>query len=147
MHSSSSWRSSPTGRYIVVVGERYQDNPAVRYPQRKDDSFNVEKIVATVTERRAARKARAAAQATAAVKKQTAAELAADLNSINGTTIFTGSYEYSVQTSYNRHDRREVLAEPGHVFANVGRLQLNHAQAAVLVAALAEVKKLATKKS
>jgi len=140
-------RSTPTGRYVVVVGDRYLNEPAVRYPQRKDGTFNIAKIVETVSGRLMCAKARAEREAAEAAKQQSSEQLAASLNAKHETTLFTGSYEYTTEIGRNRHGRRTITPTPGHVFANIGRLDLNPEQAAVLFAALVEVRKLATPRS
>lgn len=139
--------SRATGRYIVVVGDRYINEPAIRYPQRNDGSFNIAKIVETISGRLMCAKARAEREAAEASRLLSSEELAEELNAAHDTKLFTGSYEYSVEVGRNRYTRRTVSSTPGHAFANIGRMELNPAQAAVLFAALVEVRKLATKKA
>lgn len=139
--------SRATGRYVVVVGDRYLNEPAVRYPQRKDGSFNIAKIVETVSGRLMCAKARAEREAAEAAKQQSSEQLASSLNAQLDTKLFTGSYEYTTEIGRNRHSRRTITPTAGHVFAQIGRLELNPEQAAVLFAALVEVRKLATKKA
>ncbi len=139
-------RSSYTGRFIVSVGCTYRDFPRVRYPQKKDGTFNVDKIVATVKERLETINYRAAEKLANEKKKISGATLADQLNAELGTTVCHGTHGRYLPTGTRRTEYLESVAPDGHVYMSIGSPLYNPAQVRVMVKALKEAHKLATKK-
>lgn len=139
-------RSSYTGRFIVSVGQTYRDFPRVRYPQKKDGTFNVDKIVTTVKDRIETLIARAAKKAADDGKKIAGATLADQLNAELGTTCLRGTIGRYLNDGRASREYIESIAPVGHVYMSLGSPLYNPAQVRVMVKALAEAAKLATKK-
>ena len=152
MYSTSSWRSSPTGRFTIVVDSCYSnDFPKVRYPQLKAGGFNVPKIVKTIQERLEIAAARVAEAKRLAIKKASGAGLAANLKQELGiesnSSLLSATRSVHYPKGNGRSEYHEYTAEPGHVFMTLGTQQYNAEQVRVMHAALVECAKLATKKA
>lgn len=145
--SSSYHRAQYTGRFVVCVGERYRDMPRVRYPQKKDGTFNVTKIVATILERIAIKAMQVARRAVEQQKIAKAQDVAAALRSELGVdeNVVAATLEMSFNDYRGKHQFKRYTASPGMVYVKVGSPMLTPEQARVLVAALAEVKRLEPK--
>lgn len=137
-----------TGRFVVSVGvgQTYNDFPRVRYPQKKDGTFNIDKIVGTVKARLETINNRAAEKLANERKKISGATLADQLNAELGTTCLRGTIGRYLNDGRARREYIESIAPVGHVYMSIGSPLYNPAQVRVMVKALAEVTKLATKK-
>lgn len=149
----SSFHARYTGRFILEIGDRYQDLPKCRYPSKQDGTFNVAKIVAKVKERvewKAAIKARAQAK----LKQQLSGEqLAAQVRIENGYEE-KESYACPIVSRYGTHypkgsgrvEWTEYTAPPGRVFLKLGTPAYTPEQVKVMLRALGEIRALEPKK-
>lgn len=140
-YTSGSWHSKPTGRHTLVVESHHRlDGKSVRYPQSpKTGKHNIAKLVATVQERwlELNKVLGAAAERD---KRKNEAELFAN----NLRLEYWGEFAGKITGTYYALSRLHI-AKPGHVFVDVGTMELNPAQVAELDLALAAVSSQATK--
>lgn len=142
-----SWHSTPTGRYVVTVGGRYQDLPRLRYPQRQGGGFNVKKIVASVKERIASRAAERKRESDVGIAKAEALSFAEALRQqlrVSPANVgrVTGVHEVGKFDSRGRYQHTSTVAPRGKVFVNVGTPLLNVEQTQILLQALDEIDQL-----
>lgn len=151
MTRTTSWRiaSRPTGRYVVVVGDSFQDQPRVRYPQRKDGTFNIEKIVETVRDRIAVLAAQIERNLNEAQKRQAAEALAEqltrELKPVNKELIKGKRTVAHPRGAGGRNEYVTYTPEPGRVYVEVGCITATPDEARILVEALNQVAALRAK--
>lgn len=143
--SSFLCSSYSTGRFVITVGDKYQEFPCVRYPQLKAGGHNVEKIANTIKDRLSTIIAARNRANEEHMKKMQGINLADELKAELGINCIVGAYTYYLPTGSHRQEAREVIAPPNHVIMQLGNRTMNEAQVRVMAAALAECAKLATK--
>ena len=145
---------NPIGTFTVVLGERYRENPPVRYPQLKTGFHNAKKIAAKIKERLEQKAAAAKRESEKLTAEARAAQFAIDVRVQNGYAAeesydcpIKSKQEHSYPKGNGRYEYTKSFAPEGRVFVAVGTRTLTPEQVKVMLAALKQIKAMEPKQS
>lgn len=143
--SVSSWRSKPTGKYKITVGD-YGER--VSYPPTKE-GHSYPKIAKKLIELQAVRQAQRDAEAKKKADKESAKGLLAELatrfpklpeTSFNGyESLLSSEITRAYPAGGGRQEFRRFVPEAGKIYVNLGSKQLTVDQAEKLIRTLIEI--------
>lgn len=135
-YRSYGWRSTDTGRFIVVVDQGVGER-ARRFPPKADGSYNYEKIAdalkSFITRQVAAAKIRFETEKRKAASDEIMKRLAAEFDA----SKLAVSIDHWLPRGGGRSEYRQSVASDGKVFVKLGNLDCTEEQARIMLEAYA----------
>lgn len=138
--SSGNW-GRPTGKFSLYVDHGFAGEKK-RFPQKADGTFSYAKVAQQIVDNFEAAQAQTKRAAEAAAKKASSAELVEQLRAEFGLSEYDSRFKASrgyYADSWRHRDYREVPADQGKVWMDLGTPQVTPEQARVLMATLKEL--------